>query len=224
MNLDALQQILARLVTEPDLRDRFLDDPAKAAATEGWDTDLARAVSTISTSGLRQYGDALLNKRAREAARCLPLTGRALGCSRFAALFREYAAGTTTQGPRRHRDDAIAFAGALHRGARDGSEAPPWVKNLALYEAASLRCAKPTRCVLIVRLGYHPRDLANAAIAAQPVGEVPGCFALAVWFRLTRSGRLRRLCLASSRAAPSSLRSLATAVGPPLRRARPPRA
>ena len=112
MTLAALQQIVARLVTEPALRDRFLDDPAKTAGSQGWGAELARAVSTISPAGLRHYGDALLNKRGCAAARCLPLTCRALGQSRFRVLFRAWAAGTTTQGPRRHRDDAIAFAGA----------------------------------------------------------------------------------------------------------------
>ena len=206
MNLPALQQILARLVTEPDLRDRFLDDPAKAAATERWDTEMVRAISTISTSGLRHYGDALLNKRAREAGRCLPLTCRAPGYSRFHELFRAYAAGTTTHGPKRHRDDAIAFAGALLRGPSDASKAPPWVTDLAAYEAASLRCAGAMRCVLILRLGYNPRDLAKAAIPAMPFGDVPRCCALIVWFRFTKSGRLHRICLASSRQAPSVLR------------------
>jgi hypothetical protein len=195
VNLPAFQQILARLVTEPDLRDRFLDDPVKAADTQGWDAELARALSTISGSGLRHYGDALLNKRAREAARCLPLTCRALGYARFCALFRDHAAGTTTQGPRRHRDDAMAFAAALRRGLSDVSTAPPWVMDLAAYEATWLRCAGPERCMLILRLGSNPRDLVKAAIAAKPIGEVPRRCAVIVWFRFTKSGRLHRICV-----------------------------
>ena len=144
MNLAELQCLLARLVTEPDLRERFLDDPAQVAQTQGWDTEPARMLSMIPASGLRHYGDALVSKRCREAARCLPLTHRALGDALFRKLFGAHAAGTTIQGPLRHRDDAVAFAEALGGGA-DLPDALSWVMDLAAYEATPLRCAEPGR-------------------------------------------------------------------------------
>ena len=110
MSLPELQRMLARLVTASDLREGFLDDPEGVAESQGWDAQLAGVLATVPPHQLRHYGESLVNKRCREAARCLPLTFKALGDSRFRTLFREYAGESTTRGPARHRDDAISFA------------------------------------------------------------------------------------------------------------------
>ncbi len=72
MNLPELQRILARLVTSPDLRERFLRDPEGVGDSLGWDIGLTRNLATIPAHRLRHYGESLINKRCREASRWLP--------------------------------------------------------------------------------------------------------------------------------------------------------
>jgi hypothetical protein len=199
MNLSELQRIMARLVTEPVLRERFLDDPASAASTLGWDAEPARALATIPASRLRHYGDALVNKRCRETARSLPMTCRALGCTRFRELFRDHAAGSTTRGVRRHRDDAIAFAEGLRSHRADVTKAPSWVADLAAYEAASLRAGDPRHKIVLVRLGHWPQDLVHAALSGIAAATVPRRCTFIAWIRLRKMGPPRQFPLAIPR-------------------------
>jgi hypothetical protein len=190
MSLRTLQCHLARLVTDPDVRTRFLADPAEAARTERWDPDLARALATIAPDSLRHYGESLLRKRCHEAARCLPLTYRALGSVRFRDWLLGQMAWLTTCGSLGQREGAVAFARALLRSRTAMvPKTPVWIASLAAYEAAPLCFRDPRRCFSILRIGYHPRDLVNAALAVSPVTEIPVQPCLVLWFRLRRCGK-----------------------------------
>jgi hypothetical protein len=188
MSLLDFQRILARIVTEPDLRERFLGDPEGVAASHGWGSEPARLVAMVSPDRLRHYGESLINKRCREAARCLPLTLRVLGHPRFRTLFHEYARASTTRGPARHRDDAIAFAERLRSDWSRVPEDPAWSGDLAAYEAAALRTGDPTRRVILLRLEHAPRDLVTVALAPHSAAIVPKRMSLVVWIRWTRAG------------------------------------
>ena len=58
MNLPELQRILARIVTEPDLRERFLDDPEGSPTPRDGTPIWPAALATIPAHQLRHYGDA----------------------------------------------------------------------------------------------------------------------------------------------------------------------
>jgi hypothetical protein len=194
LSLRDLQRQVARLVTEPALRQRFLDRPAETAEAEGWDAETARALAEIPPDRLRHFGDSLANKRAFDVSRTLPLTLRAVGEPRFFALFRELVAGSPRSAGGRIRDDAVAFAGAL-RGAGPRSDVPAWVADLAAFEAASIRASAPGPRLVALRLGHHPGDLVAATLGAGPHGEVRPRRTIVLWFRLGRSGRAYRACL-----------------------------
>jgi hypothetical protein len=196
MNLPEFQRILARIVTTPGLGERFLDNPEVVAVSEGWDANLARLLATIPPHQLRQYGESLVNKRSRVSASYLPLTFKALGDSRFRALFRDHARVSTPQGPARHRDDAIAFAEKLRSERPEAPKHPAWLADLAAYEAASLLAGIPGRRFSVVRLRYSPRDIAEAALSGKTADNVPRRFSLIVWIRLTRMGPSRQFRLA----------------------------
>jgi hypothetical protein len=200
MSLADLQRILARLVTEPDLREHFLDDPEGVAGSEGWGTELASLLAAVPKDRLRHYGESLISKRCREAARCLPLTLKVLGPLRFRTLFHEHARMSTTRGPARHRDDAIAFADRLRSAFSEGPEHPPWLADLAAYEAAALRAGDPKRRMILLCLGHAPRDLVRAAVAGDSTAIVPRRVALIVWIRWTRIGTARQFRLVIPRA------------------------
>ena len=188
MALDDVQRVLTRLLTDPAFRERFLADPEATARAEGLAPADARALAGVPAAQVRRAGAGLANKRRRGAAGCLPMTRRALGEPRFADRFRAYAPTYQPTGPKRHRDDAVAFAAWL-KAAPDGL--PAWVVDLAAFEAAALRARAPGRRCVSVRLRHAPADLAAAAMAEGPTPEPPFRPTRVVWLRLTRTGRLR---------------------------------
>jgi hypothetical protein len=200
MSLPELQRMLARLVTASDLREGFLGDPEGVAESLGWDAQLAGVLATLPPHQLRHYAESLVNKRCREAARCLPLTFKALGESRFRNRFREYAGESATRGTARHRGDAISFAHVLRSERPEASRNPAWLADLAAYEAALLRALDPRRWIVVLTLGHSPRDLAKAAHSGDSAVIVPRCSSFLVWIRLTRHGpcRLFRLSIPRS--------------------------
>jgi hypothetical protein len=193
LSLLDLQRILARIVTEPDLRDRFLADPQAVAASQAWTTEPACALATVPPDRLRHYGEGLIRRRCREATRCLPLTLKVLGRARFRTLFHQYGRASTTRGPARHRDDAIAFADRLRSEGSFVPASPVWLADLVAYEAASLRAGDPKRWLVLLRLGHSPHDLATAALSQNAAATLPRRVSLVAWIRLTRTGPSRQL-------------------------------
>jgi hypothetical protein len=116
------------------------------------------------------------------------MTFRAIGPNRFAALFRRHALGYVPSGIKKHRDDAVAFAGLVAL-----EPDPPWLADLARLEAASLVAHDPSRRWTLLRLRHHPLDLVRAAIEGT---EPRPRWAMVAWFRAGRRGRLRRIILA----------------------------
>ncbi len=186
MGLAESQRLLARLSTDADLRSRFAGDPAGVAADFGLSPAEALA---LPFGQVEEFARSLVSKRWGEVELLLPLACRALGPARFADLFARHARGYVPAGIKKHRDDAVAFAGFLA-----GSEvAPAWVGDLARFEAAALLAHEPARRFVLARLGHHPADLARAATGD---GQAPvGRPTLAAWSRWTRGGRPRLIVL-----------------------------
>lgn len=196
MALADVQHLLTLLVTDPTLRERFLLDPARVAAALGFEPGVAAALATIPPRQLRHYGASLLGKRRMDAAKCLPLTARALGAERFGALFREYAAAFHPSGQGRHCDDAVAFIEWL-RGPRNRTQVEPeWALELAAIEGAGLRMSgggRPWACALV---DHSPDDLISAARTGSSTETPAWKPVLLVWFRLgSGTRRMRRVAI-----------------------------
>ncbi|WP_148590784.1 hypothetical protein [Aquisphaera giovannonii] len=123
-------------------------------------------------------------------ANCLPATTRALGPRLLADLFRRHAADSWPAGPKRHRDDAITFAGRLARGELL-PDVPPWLADAAAFESAALQARDPSRRLVITLLRYRPDALIPALLAGQPGDEVPRRPTLVAWIRWRAGGDAR---------------------------------
>ena len=188
MGLAESQKLLARLATDAALRVRFASEPGAVAVEFGLTSDEIRA---LPIGPIEEFARSLIRKRRGEVESLLPCTFRALGTDRFASEFRRFASGSGLVGIKKHRDDAIAFAGFLER------EGAGWVGDLARLEAAGMLAYDPERRSSWIRLGHHPSDLARSSI--EP-GSIPKRRpTLVVWWRASAKGRLRRLVLARPR-------------------------
>ena len=118
---------------------------------------------------------------------------------RFAALFRRYADTHVPKGQKKHRADAVAFSAFVEQVMRGDGIEPPWVVELARYEALWLNAADPT-CRWMVRWFRYPMDKLVQSVVQGDGGQVSLTQpTIALWFRLSRHRRLRHVVLSLPR-------------------------
>src|SRR5580698_671202 len=128
MALSDVQTALARLLTDTGARAMFARDPLSAGRALGLDEADARSVAALAPHALDRFRAGLRSKRALDVRKLLPLTALALGDA-FGPRLRE----VLQARPRGAEADAIALVSRL---ATDKAPSPPWIGDLARYEAA----------------------------------------------------------------------------------------
>jgi hypothetical protein len=180
MGLRQVQAALARLFTDEAARDEFFADPQGAGAALGLGEDDARSLAEIAPKALARFARALKSKRVLDARKRMPLTAQALG-ARFAEHWR---AATATGGAGRPVEDARAMAGRLAKLAAEGSIEPPWIGDLARYEAAFVEAAGRRFGLRVRGFGYPVAALAASLRAGGPIEALAPARTLGVWARL----------------------------------------
>jgi len=133
MSLLQTQQLLARLYTNTEFRERFFANPQTVGAELGLSDDESHQLAQLSVQDVNLFANSLKWKRLGEVRQFLPRTHLALG-KNFNALFWKYAESYIPSGIKKHRQDAIAFADFIAKVARDEGIEPPWVGDLVRYE------------------------------------------------------------------------------------------
>ncbi len=112
MNLTKLQDLLARLYTDPKLRNAFFADPAAVAREFGIGSAEASELAAAVGTELEYFARTLLRKRMSEAKKLLPEVSREIG-DRFEALFAEFAEEFVPDSSKKHLLDAYQFTSFL---------------------------------------------------------------------------------------------------------------
>ena len=135
--------IFARLLSDAELRRRFISDRTSTLTEFGLDETDAQLLCRISDDQLEQQARGLLLKRQSEVADKIPQTWKRLGQD-ARQLFQTYAQQSPwPEGHRKHLLDAVAFCRFLKRqrdllqvgqpvsnqGARDGKTTQPVVNS-----------------------------------------------------------------------------------------------
>lgn len=194
MGLEAQQRLLSRLYVDAALRARFRDDARGLAVAEGLaPEEAARLADPALVDQVEGFARSLVAKRAGEVADLLPLTRRALG-AKYRSAFAAFAAGFVPRGVKKHRDDALAFAVHLATPPAELG-APPWLPDLARWEAAWLEAADPARW-WVVRFFRRPmRALALAVEEGEDPGVLPRGWAILLSWRAGPRSRGRVVTL-----------------------------
>jgi hypothetical protein len=193
MGLAQVQALLAQLYTDAALQERFEADPRGVAAAFGLTAEEGAQLTQLSKEQVSFFARSLLSKRLNGVAKLLPLTRGTLG-ERFGKLFEQYADTYLPRGPRRHHDDALAFATFVEKMARRQDIGPRWALDLVRYEAARLETMRPTHWCSVRRFRHPVQRLANPAKQMDSL-DPPRQITLAIWFRLSPRGRLREVVL-----------------------------
>ena len=106
---DAEVAMLARLLSDVQLRRRFVDDPGAVALEMTDDPSLVEFLVSLDPAQLEAQAETLVLKRQHEVSALMPKTWQSLGAT-VVSLFRAYAADSVwPDGHTRHLQDAEAF-------------------------------------------------------------------------------------------------------------------
>lgn len=178
MGLAELQNALARLYTDSELRTRFLENSANVCSELGLKKEEAEQLSKISHNELSFFSDSLIWKRFGEVEKLLPLTKKALG-ENFRLEFQSFASAYNTTEIKKHLDDAINFCRYLEKKIET-----KWMVDVIRFERARLHFGAFNR-ILIVKLFDY--DVVNTKTPKKKKW-------IGVWFRFskTRKGKFFR--------------------------------
>jgi hypothetical protein len=129
MSLLHQQNILAKLYTEPEFRQKFLDEPIKIGTQNGLNEAEIKEISESMAEELKFFSDSLFWKRFREVEKLLPKTKETLGKD-FEPLFREFSANYFPESIKKHLEDAIKFCEFLESETLK----PEIAKDIARFE------------------------------------------------------------------------------------------
>src|ERR1700733_10384629 len=176
MALGEVQTALARLLTDTAARAMFARDPLSAGRALGLDEADARSVAALAPDALDRFGASLRSKRALDARKLLPLTALALG-EAFGPRLREALQARTGGGA---AADAITLVSRL---AADPAASPPWIGDLARYEAAFIAARRRPWGVQLRLFRYPVPSIAAALHTGVAPNVVAPRTTLGLWAR-----------------------------------------
>jgi hypothetical protein len=181
MGLVQIQQVLAQLYTNSELRKRFFANPQTVGAELGLNDEETQQLAEISVQQVNIFANSLKWKRLGEVRELLPRTARVLG-KNFNDLFWRYAETHIPQGIKKHREDAIAFANFIQAQEIE----PAWISDLVRYEKTWLLAYDSPRCFRVCWFHYPIHTLPSAE-------NIRRQLTLAMWWRLSARSPLHHI-------------------------------
>lgn len=190
MGLAEVEEILGRLTTDAELRERFVHDPLVVGREMGLSASETRQVARSASARIASYAAPPRSRRLLELSKLLPLSQRVLA-DRFSAHFQTYAASHPADGSRQLIPDALEFARYLEKRLREERVGPGWTLDLLRFERSRLKAADPERR-LVAR--YFRHDIGRLALSIARREEQPSVVrrsTVAVWWRPRRRAPVR---------------------------------
>jgi len=149
MSLLEQQNFLARIFTDPELRETFWESPQQIGQENGLKGSEIIQIQNIVAKDLNFFADSLFRKRLSEAEKLLPVTKNALK-NDFAPLFRNFSGSFQPNSIKKHLEDALEFCKFLQRQKAN----PPFVKEAAKFELARHKFFSDQKILSICILRY----------------------------------------------------------------------
>ena len=176
MSLLEQQNALARLLTDPELRERFGTEPDVVGGELELQADEIDDLLTVAASELVIFADSLVTKRFNEVSKLLPITSRVAG-EQFRDLFLEFAPTYNPRSVKKHYEDAVAFSRFM-----EIKEIPEMVRDAARLERTRLMFFNGNGRFSCCRSRYNLNGLSGSAVEA----SMRKLGFLTLWFRIGR--------------------------------------
>ncbi|HLM00969.1 MAG TPA: hypothetical protein VK400_07920 [Pyrinomonadaceae bacterium] len=181
MSLQDVQNLLARIFTNEDLRLRFLREPQKIGAENNLIDAEIEQIRQLLPEQINFFADSLFSKRLHEVGKLLPLTQKILGKD-FEKKFREFANQFLPQTIKKHLEDALEFAEFLQSKEIE----PVRAKDLAKFEQSRLMFYNSEKRFLLKRFDFDIREVLKEISSAggKAQSDFPKRKTFAVWLRI----------------------------------------
>jgi hypothetical protein len=183
MGLAEIQNVLARLYTDSELRGRFIKDGLTVGRELGLDEKEAELFSQISSDELSFFSDSLVWKRLNEVEKLLPLTRKILG-EQFKELFQTFAPTYNPHKIKKHLEDAIAFCDYLQK-----STATDWVLDLIRLEQSRLEFNGMNRKIIVKRFRYDVFEITKKSAREETFESIRKKNWIGIWLRFKRTNQ-----------------------------------
>lgn len=152
MSLLAVQNFLARIYTDENLRREFSAAPEQIGKQNDLTESEIAELIAILPDEIDVFADSLFYKRLREVEKLLPLTKKILGVD-FEKRFREFSKSFTPESVKKHLEDAIRFAEFL------GERELNWKSDAAKFETAKLEFYALGKTFVFRRFDYDVKEI-----------------------------------------------------------------
>jgi hypothetical protein len=133
MSLLDVQNFLARIYTDENLRREFLSAPEVIGKANNLNETEIAELAEVFPDELNSFAESLFYKRLREVEKFLPLTNQVLK-QNFEKQFRIFADSYLPSTVKKHLEDAVEFCSYLQKN----KSASDIAKNTAKFEQAKL--------------------------------------------------------------------------------------
>ncbi len=152
-----MQNFLARIYTDENLRREFFDAPQNIGKINNLSETEIAELSEILPAELNFFAESVVWKRLRETEKLLPLTGEILAES-FVKLFREFAPTFNVPSDKKALEDAVAFTGFLQQKVLTNL-----ARNAAKFERSKLIFYSGKKDFVFAKFDFDIRELASRA-------------------------------------------------------------
>jgi len=180
MSLLDVQNFLARIYTDAQLRREFLSAPERIGLENNLNEQEISELAEVLPEELNCFSESLVLKRLREVEKLLPLTRRILDKD-FELYFREFANLFLPESIKKHLEDAIGFANFLQEKQND------WRRDVVKFEQAKLEFNACSKRFVFKIFDYDIKEISRTDAKTQRKFKKKKTFA--VWLRIGKQTR-----------------------------------
>lgn len=182
MGISEIEQILARLSADDELRARFVEDPFALGRELGLSPTRTRQLRRDAAARFDSIASTPRERRFVQVYKLLPLTHRVLK-GRFTLYFDRYVAEHGAVSFERLFGDVLAFADYLEARMKDDHLGSGWTLDLLRFEKARVKAADPKRRLVVATFRH---DISRLVRGVARKGELFAAVrrrSVAVWWR-----------------------------------------
>ena len=182
MSLSDIDQILARLSADEELRARFVENPFALGRELGLTPAGARQLRREAAARFNSFASTTRERRFVQVNKLLPLTHRVLG-ERFAHYFDRYVAEHGAVSVERLFGDVLRFAEYLEEKLEEDYMGAGWTLDLLRFEKARVKAADPNRRLVVATFRHDISRLVRGVARRDAPFEAVVRRSVAVWWR-----------------------------------------
>src|SRR5215208_5475775 len=198
MALSDIEQILARLSSDEELRARFVANPFTLGRELGLTPTRTRQLRREAAARFDSFAATPRERRFVQVNKLLPLTHRVLR-DRFTNYFDRYVAEHGAVSFERLFGDVLHFAEYLEAKLRDDYLGSGWTLDLLRFEKSRVKAADPKRHLVVAYFRHDISRLVRGVARKDAMFEVVVRRSVAVWWRRRPRDPVRYAAFAAPR-------------------------